>query len=151
MAKKNQPYTEIIDLQKELKEYKNLCEGKNSKFKYYLDWKEHITKKLVKLGDNDKNENFLHYLINQKRYRGKTDSIIMPVMVFCFSLYFNKSDLVGDVISFLILILITMSFMIIYSDECHKNYCFYCDTIEILQEIMYGKKSRTPDPLAETL
>ncbi|EGC02480.1 hypothetical protein CUS_5434 [Ruminococcus albus 8] len=160
MAKKNQPYSEIIDLQKELKEYKKLCRGKKSKFKYYLDWKEHITENLLKLDDNDKKENFLHYLINRKRGSGVAKSIYMPLILSVIALYVNnivntstenKYGIAANVIALVIFILLIIFFVVKDSFGYHDDYCFYCDTIEILEEIMYGKKSHTPDPLTETL
>lgn len=166
MAKKNQPYSEIIDLQKELKEYKKLCRGKKSKFKYYLDWKEHITENLLKLDDNDKKEKFLHYLINRKRGSGVAKSIYMPLILSVSALYVNKivntstekvSERIANIIesandiALVIFIILIIFFVVKDSFGYHDDYCFYCDTIEILEEIMYGKKSRTPDPLTETL
>lgn len=160
MAKKNQPYSEIIDLQKELKEYKKLCRGKKSKFKYYLDWKEHITENLSILDDNDKKENFLHYLIDRKRGSGVAKSIYMPLILSVIALYVNnivntstenKYGIAANVIALVIFILLIIFFVVKDSFGYHDEYCFYCDTIEILEEIMYGKKSHTPDPLTETL
>lgn len=64
---KYQPYSEIINLEKELKEYKKLCKGKSKKFRYFSEWESHIKRLLSTINDKEKLRNIKHYLINLER------------------------------------------------------------------------------------
>ena len=56
---KHKPFIEIIDFEKELKEYKLLCRRKSKKFTYYLDWKNYIIDNVVKQISNQFSQNHL--------------------------------------------------------------------------------------------
>ena len=79
MAKFYQPYSEIIDLQSELNEYKKLCDGKSTKYKYYLDWKSNIKNKLSCLDSDEKKKNFIQNNIHTFYYIN-----ICPFSILCF-------------------------------------------------------------------
>ena len=93
MAKFYQPYSEIIDLQSELNEYKKLCDGKSTKYKYYLDWKSNIKNKLSCLDSDEKKKNFKHFLINRKRSCKDIHSIFIPIMTCCITIFLNAITL----------------------------------------------------------
>ena len=133
--KKHAPYSEIIDISEELKEYQKLCRGKSKKFIYYLDWKKYISEKLSRLDTPDKKENFKHYLINHNRVNKNINSYFITLMIFCINLYINKIDANFDLFSLTISIAIIIFQMVYQSDVYEKEYCFYCDLIEILEEI----------------
>lgn len=133
--KKYEPYLEIIDISAELKEYRKLCRGKSKKFIYYLDWKKYISEKISRLDTPDKKENFKHYLINHNRVNKNTNSYFITLMIFCMNLYINKIDAKFNFFSLTISIIIILFQMIYQSDVYEKEYCFYCDLIEILEEI----------------
>lgn len=141
LIRKNQyqPYSEIIDLQAELKEYKKLCFRKSKKFTFYLEWKTHIIKRINMLGDSEKVENFKHYILNHKRTYKNFNSSYVTLMVFCLSLLFNKlivaylPDL--DIISSILIITFVMFVMIKESNNNDKEYCFYSDLVDITEEL----------------
>lgn len=133
--KKYALYSEIIDISEELKEYRRLCRGKSKKFTYYLEWKEYISKKMLKLDTPDKKENFKHFLINHNGVNKNTNSYFITIMIFCMNIYISKMDVKYNFISITISIMIIM-FQIMHQSDVHeKEYYFYCDLIEILEEI----------------
>lgn len=132
---KKQPYSEIINLRTELKEYKKLCRGKSKEFIYYLDWKKYISEKLTKLDNCDKVENFKHFLLNHNRVNKNINTYSVTIMIFCLSLIINNINAEYNWISLIILILIILFAMMYQSDVQNKEYCFYCDLIEIVEEI----------------
>lgn len=144
--KKYAPYSEIIDISEELKEYRKLCRGKSKKFIYYLDWKKYISEKLSRLDTPDKKENFKHYLINHNRVNKNTKSYFITLMIFCMNLYINKIDAKFNFLSLTISITIILFQMIYQSDIYEKEYCFYCDLIEILEEIEKEEAESCPTP-----
>ncbi|MCM1474354.1 MAG: hypothetical protein NC040_09865 [Muribaculaceae bacterium] len=144
--KKHAPYSEIIDISEELKEYRKLCRGKSKKFIYYLDWKKYISEKISRLDTPDKKENFKHYLINHNRVNKNTNSYFITLMIFCMNLYINKIDVKFNFLSLTISIIIIIFQMIYQSDVYEKEYCFYCDLIEILEEIEKEEAESCPTP-----
>ncbi len=40
--RKNQPFVEVLNLEKEYKEYIKLCKSSSKKYKYYDDWKNYL-------------------------------------------------------------------------------------------------------------
>lgn len=147
-TRKKQPYIEIIDLQSEIKEYMKLCRGKSEKFTYYLDWKKHIIEKLLNLKSLDEIENFKHYLINHNRVNKSIYIQIVPLLIFYFTIMFGNLpkevnnqalnllvNLIVNLIVALILVFISLIIILFQNDYYNKEYCFYCDVLEILEEI----------------
>lgn len=130
-----QPYSEIIDLSSEWKEYRKLCKGTSEKYVYYLDWKKHITEEISKLDDLGKMENFKHYLINNNRVNKSIYIQFVPLMIFCFTIIFGETFQEADSFSMLAGIGITLLFILWKNDYYNKEYCFYCDVLEILEEV----------------
>lgn len=134
MAKKNQPYSEIIDVKKELKEYKKLCRGKSKKYTYYLDWKKHILELYKGLDTNDKVINFKHYLINENRINDMIYEPYVPVMLFFYTAlisYQIKKMNMNYLIFALVLLVITI---LLTNANNKKQMCFISDLIEIIEE-----------------
>lgn len=138
-----QSYYEIIKLDEELKDYKLLCKGKSKKYKYYSDWKTHISEILSKFVLCDeletyKNiENFKHYLINHKRVNKNINMYFVSVMIFFMSIFFNSyfNKMKYSFVVLLITALVVVGLIIIQSDSNDKEYCFYCDLIDIVEEM----------------
>lgn len=142
-----QPYSEIIDLSAELKEYKNLCNGEKANYTY-TKWKNDMLCKIEKLDSEEKIINFIHYLINKKRILSNMNSSFLPLMICFISILFNSIGLLlpegaeYNIIRFLVII-ISLFWCIISLVKDHKNngieYCFYCDLIEIVEEKISDK------------
>lgn len=135
-----QPYSEIVDLKFELKEYRKLCKGTSKKFTYYLEWKKHISDKLSKLDSLDKVENFKHYLINHSRINKSMYIQLVPIMIFCFTIIFGKIFQDADLISLFMGIMLILFFILFENDYYDKERCFYCDVLEILEEVYEKEK-----------
>ncbi len=148
--RKNPPYYEIIDIEKEFNEYIKLCDCNSDKFTYYLDWKEHIVDEFDIFDSNDNIENVKHYLLYKMRNSKHFNATFVSLMVFAITIYLNNfvkifinSDLgqnVSDFICFLIIILICIIMICKNSNKLNQRYYFYCDLIEILEEIQNKKK-----------
>ena len=141
---KNQPYSEIINLQDELKEYTKLCDCKSNKFTYYLDWKEYITKKLDYLDSYDKLENFKHYLLYKKRNAEHFNSAFLSLIIFALTFYLNnifkafantaETQITIDIIFCLLITMYAITNIGKESKKLNQEYCYYCDLIEIIEE-----------------
>ncbi len=144
---KYQPYREIINLAPELKEYRKLCRGKSKKFTYYLEWKEHISKELLKLESYNRVENFKRFLINHNRVNKNINTYHVSLIIFGETMIFNTFDIFkesdekcniltfSNIIMLFLCIAIVILGIIHQSDYYNKEYCFYCDVLEILEEI----------------
>lgn len=130
-----QPYFETVDLEFELKEYRKLCRGTSKKFTYYLDWKKYISDKFSKLDSPDKTENFKHYLINNSRVNKSIYIQSVPIMIFYFTIIFGEIFQDADLLSLFIGVMFTLFFILFENDYYEKEHYFYCDLIEILEEI----------------
>lgn len=135
MPKKKQPYYEIINIQKELNEYKKLCKNKSKKFKYYLDWKHYMKPMLERLDDDVKISNFKHYIINMKRTENNLNQVYVAIILFAYTslITFVKMDL--NIISGAFLIMVLLFMALLSHDDYNKDCCFFSDVIEIIEEI----------------
>ncbi len=149
---KQQPYYEIIKLDKELKEYKKLCIGKYKEFTYYTDWKEHISEELKKMTDDKMKENFKHYLINHKRVNKSLCTNFVPAVIFGYTLMFtfefNNQDTINfepnfvesllsalDIVFWILMIIAILFFILRENNNINQDYYFYCDVLKIFEEI----------------
>lgn len=132
---KYQPYREIIEIETELKEYRNLCKGKSKKYHYYLDWEAYIQGLFSKFKSNDDRENFKHYLLNKYRFLKNFSSNYTPTIILYFTIIFQK---ISNEFSYILLSL-SLSFTIVYIILQHNKYNeefnFYCDLLEIIKKM----------------
>jgi len=135
MSKNKQPYFEIINIQKELNEYKKLCKNKSKKFKYYLDWKHYMKPLLERLDDSEKTTNFKHFIINKKRTENNTNQVYVAIILFAYTtlISFVKMDL--NILSGAFLIIVLLFMVVLSHDDYNKDCCFFSDVIEIIEEI----------------
>ena len=139
----SQPYSEIIN-PKEIKDYKLLCDNKSEKYKYYLDWKSEMINKISFFKAPEQITNFKHYLINLKRSMSNVNASLLPIMICFLSILFSYiGELLPDITELrvirVIVILGTLLWCVKDLVENYKDnnmrYCFYCDLIEIVNEI----------------
>ena len=137
---KYQPYKEILDIKSELKEYKKLCRCKSKKFTYYSDWKSHIINLISKTDSIEQIDNFKHYLLNYKRVNKNVTAPYVPLIIFAMTVVFNlqefKSDLIVIIFGILFILIVTLK----EYDNYNKNFYFYKDVIEIIDEIEKEKR-----------
>ncbi len=144
------PYSEIINLSEELKEYRKLCRGKSKKFTYYLEWKEYILKQLSKLDTVQKKENLKHFLISNNRVNKNMKSYFTTLMIFCITIFIDKINENYNFLALVVIILMVLFQIMYQSDKNDKEYCFYCDLIEILEEITKEEADICPTPKQTT-
>ena len=134
MHRNIQPYREYIKLEQELSEYRKLCKRQSKKYNFYLEWKKHIIEVFLSFDSYEKRENFKHYLISNKRVNKNIDTGLVAILIFVFTAYYMSMS-TGDFISNLICILFIMICILSISIYNNRGYCFYCDLIEIMDEI----------------
>lgn len=143
-----QPYSKLIDLDAELSEYKDLCKGEKGNYTYTL-WKNDMLEKLKvfkvnELKSKEQIDNFYHYLINQKRVLENENRISLPIMICYTSIAFSCITGVlpnGHIYSIIkvgivfLTLLCCLKELIINQKNNNLEYCFYCDLIEIVDEM----------------
>lgn len=133
-SKKHQPYKEIIDLEKELKEYKKLCRGNSRKFTYYTEWRQYILSLSQNLNTTDSICNLKHYLINCERVNDNWNSHYIEIMLVCITLLVDRYVVNFSFWTLLSAIIICLIILLLHNDSNNKEYCFYCDLIDIIEE-----------------
>lgn len=130
-----QPYKEIIDIRKELKEYKRLCRGESKEFITYTNWKSHILSAFSVIKSKDQLSDLKHYLVNYKRIEKNNNIIYVNYTILFLTIsltyLFNEFKLIVFLIEFIVCTIMSL----VMSDSINKEYCFYCDMIEIIKEI----------------
>lgn len=131
---KNNPYAEIIDLDKEVKEYKKLCRCKSEKFTYYTEWEKHIRELLSKFKSERDLYNFKRYCINYERTAKLIPSFYINFMVLYITIFIDKFikelNILVWLFIFLLSVLLTLCQNLAYSKEAY----FYKDVIEIIED-----------------
>lgn len=131
---KKNPYAEIIDLDKEVKEYKKLCRCKSKKFTYYTEWEKHIRELLSKFASEKDLYNFKRYCINYERTAKLIPSFYINFMVLYLTIFIDKFikelNILIWLFLFLLSVLLTLCQNLAYSKEAY----FYRDIIEIIED-----------------
>lgn len=130
---KYQPYSEIINLEKELKEYKKLCKGKSKEFRYFSEWESHIKRLMSTIDDEEKLKNLKHYLINLERSAKSIPSHYFEIMLLVLTLILDRIGI--SYWGLLLVLLVFVFYTLSQNDEYTKNYNFYCDVISIISEL----------------
>ena len=131
---KKNPYAEIIDLDKEVKEYKKLCRCKSEKFTYYTEWEDHIRELLSKFKSGKDLYNFKRYCVNYERTAKLIPSFYINFMVLYITIFIDKFikelNILVWLFIFLLSVLLTLCQNLAYSKEAY----FYKDIIEIIED-----------------
>ena len=136
------PFSEILDLKSELKEYRRLCKQKSKKYTYYSEWKEHIVGQLLQLDSSTTLDDFKHYCIHigraEKWYTMAISEITAALISAAISLLFPEQKLI---ITMLIFSIAFTAFLGLNATKTRDNY-FYSDIVDIIEEL---QKSKTTD------
>ena len=149
-AKLVQPYSGVINVDKELPDYNDLCNGNKGNYTY-TQWKKDILSKLEVLNSNELNSvepmiDFYHYLINKKRILESRNNSFLPIMICYTSISFGclswilPDDKLFNIIKFVIVIgglILCLKMLSNYHKDNDIEYCFYCDLIEIVEEMIH--------------
>ncbi len=129
------PYQEIMDFDKERKEYLNLCKNKSKKYTYYTDWEKHITKCVSTISKERDLYNFKHYCIRRARATAKMPEIFAAYSTLLLTICFNKFD---SIWSCALTILLALG-VIIFAMHQHKiaiyESHFFSDLIGMIKKI----------------
>lgn len=132
---KKQPYLEIIDLKKELKEYKLLCKGKSKKFKYYSDWKHKMIEKFSVIESIEELENIKRYFMNKERLIPVSSNVYLQITISIVTVFLSSCNVdYKEFFIFLCYMIITFIIATTMFKNSPQN-IFYRDLIEILEEI----------------
>lgn len=141
--KKHTLYYEIMDLHKEQKQYRKLCNGKSKKFKYYSDWEDYIVSCLAKFGSPKDLYNFKHYCMNEERTSKKIPGLYVNYMAVLFTLCINQYLDDGWIVCMAGLFIWAL-FLILGSDKYRKNNLFYRDLVSIIEKVEENNRETTP-------
>ncbi len=133
--KRNNPYSEIINLNAELSEYKKLCRGKSKKYTKYTEWKDHIIELLSKIENERDLIDFKHYCINIQRPSIGQGNLFVQLILVLLSIYLTLVS-VPYKEAFLVICFVVLTAMtvIAYNDLEMPNR-FYGDVLEIISEM----------------
>ena len=134
--KKKQPFIEIIDLEKEYKDYKMLCKNDSKKYTYYDDWKKYMIGRFKTLPKEHFN-NFKHFLMFYSFVEGQSGNVFLSTVLVAVSLVINtafSNVAVLNTIATIILVLLAAFWVIKSYFDLVRNERFIKDVLEIFLE-----------------
>lgn len=129
---KYNPYGECIQFHTEREEYWKLCRCKSEKFTFYSDWEKHIQTLLVPIHDQNKLNDFKHYLISCERTRNAIKPLYVQFVVFLTTIYVDKEINLG-MYGILLILFISFATCILHQDKLQNEADFYKDVIQIVE------------------
>ena len=130
---KIQPFSDIIDLNEERKEYALFCKGKSEKFALFSEWESHIKSMLANIGSSEDLYNLKHYCIIAARVEEKAPEMYVAYIGLLLSLYL--STILDGLPMFLAFVL--TAGVLIYAISHNKALAlesgFYKDLIAIIE------------------
>ena len=132
---KKNPYAEIIDLDKELKEYKKLCRCRSKKFAYYTDWEKYICKLLEKFETDIDLYNFKRYCMNYGRTATTIPGIYINIMILYITIFIDKCVTELNFLVWLFIMLLSVILILAQNISYNNEDYFYKDIIEIIESL----------------
>lgn len=130
---KKSPFSSIIDLNSEQKEYGRLCKYKSKKYKLYTEWEEHIAHCLSKFNTKKDLYNFKRYCMNRERTSSKIPEMFVIYITLLIPLYVEKmTDGFSPIMLICAALLAVCCLMICYKRIIHESY-FFKDLIEVIE------------------
>ncbi len=131
---KHKPFIEIIDFEKELKEYKLLCRRKSKKFTYYLDWKNHIISLIQKIRNDNDWDNFKYFCRNRERSTRNTPSIYISLIVLFATIGFDEFVVDINLFGWFTIFFVIIGIVVWQNNSYEKENYFYKDILEIIEQ-----------------
>ena len=129
------PYSEIINVVDEQKEYSLLCQGKSKKYTCYTEWETHIEECLSRFKTSEDLYNFKRYCRNIERTSARAPesvttyiALLIPILV---EIVFEEIPWWAILIWFVGTVAYTMK----QSKVLIRESYFYTDIIEIIEKI----------------
>ncbi len=136
---KKRPFIEIIDFNKELKEYKFLCKRKSKKFIYYLDWEKYIISLLNKIKNDDEWQNFKYFCRNRERSTKNMPSIYLSLIILFSTIYIDNFVKNINLLGWILIFTITIAIIVWQNNDYEKENYFYKDVLEIIEKEEHKK------------
>lgn len=130
---KKSPFSSIIDLNSEQKEYDRLCKYKSKKYKLYTEWEEHIAHCLSKFNTEKDLYNFKRYCMNRERTSSKIPEMFVIYITLLIPLYVEKMTDGFPPIMPICVALFIVCYSIIYYKRIILESYFFKDLIEIIE------------------
>jgi hypothetical protein len=144
MRKLKGHYYEIFNFDKEIKEYKKLCNCKSKKFRYYPDWEEYITTKIKRINKVSNLIKFKHYIIGAMRSREYGKEQIVGIFTLFITVMFTvlmsmisieKPEIRWVSYSFIFAMISGYIFYITnQAKSISREYYFYSDILKIIEK-----------------
>ena len=131
---KHRPFIEIIDFEKELKEYKLLCRRKSKKFTYYLDWKNYIISLIQKIKNDDYWENFKYFCRNRERSTRNTSSMYLNLIILFATICLDKFLVDINIFGWFVIFFVMIGNVVWQNNSYEKENYFYIDILEIIEQ-----------------
>lgn len=132
---KYSPYYEIINLNRELKEYRKLCRCKSKKYIYYSDWKKQMIKYISAFPSQESLDNFKHYCINVERSAKSIPNLYLNFMILFVTVFVDKFIYNINEVIWMLIVFITLIAVLAADNRYNKEICFYKDIVKIIEEI----------------
>ena len=140
MKKKKAPYSGIINIQEEYKEYSRFCGGKSKKFTVYTEWEAHIKELLTGFETPQELYNFKHYCINADRAQAKAPEMYTAYVALLIPLYLDIFW-EGMPAYLAIILLFGAAFLaMILNKKLAKDSHFFEDVISIIESVEKEKE-----------
>lgn len=134
--KKKQPFIEIIDLNEEYKDYKDLCNNNSKKYTYYDDWKKYMIGKFKTLPKEHFN-NFKHFLMFHSFVGEQSGNVFLSTVLVAVTIIVSTkySDIaILNTIATIIAVLLAAIMIITSYFDLMRNDRFVKDVLEIFEE-----------------
>ena len=140
--KRNNPYSEIINLNAELSEYKKLCRGKSKKYTKYTEWKDHIVELLSKI-ENERNLiDFKHYCINIQRPSAGQGNMFVQLILVLLPIYLTLVSVPNKELFLIICFIILTAMAVAGYNDLEMPNRFYDDILEVIGEMEREMKEK---------
>ena len=147
--KKFKSYSDIMDVDEELKIYKDVCKGKNEEIKYYTQWRNRILEK-ISVASNERIYNFRRFCLNRNRPIKISIEFYLQICFAFIAVYIPQAIIdISYKLIFIVLTFFVIAYVLgknIFADSIRKS--FYEDIIEIIDEYQMNKGA---DSICQTL
>ena len=132
---KKTPYSEIIDVVKEQKEYSLLCQGKSKKFVRYTEWEDYIGALLCEFPTEKDMYNFKRYCRNKERTSVRAPESIGAYITLLIPLLVDKMFVAVPGWMVLAWFFVVVMGVIIKNNVIVRESYFYTDIIEVIEKM----------------
>ncbi|MGN0607188.1 MAG: hypothetical protein ACI4JM_11760 [Oscillospiraceae bacterium] len=134
--RKNQPFVEVLNLEKEYKEYIKLCKSSSKKYKYYDDWKNYLISRFKILPKAHIN-NFKHFLMFYSFLEHHSSKIFLSVVLaavpLVISTIYSNNPIFNTIATVISVLVAAVLVMVSYLDFARRDK-FVNDVLGVFEE-----------------